>query len=291
MTNTWTSAPVSVVIPAHNAERFIQEAIESVHTQSLPVSELVVVADACSDDTQKIAESLGATVLETNARNISAARNLGIRSTTYEWVALLDADDFWKENKIESQWMAIESFPEAAVISSDFYLMIDEKISSASERELRERRESVSCPMIVTKQGTYFPKVDGSVLRWFEVPPQAALIRRDVFETAGFFDEGLHYLQDVEYFARALRHHSLVVIEEPLVYRRMRADSHSANSEAKWSSYVAIVDRMLRHPDQYPPRAGLEHREHLKRVFAPNERVFAERKRLTALPPSAPPHD
>jgi len=42
------------------------------------------------------------------------------------------------------------------------------------------------------------------------------MIRRDVFETAGWFDEQLVYLQDIEYFARALRDHSLVMIENPL---------------------------------------------------------------------------
>src|SRR5437660_11820766 len=144
--------------------------------------------------------------------------------------------------------------------------MIDEKISSPSERELRDRRESVTCPMTVTNQGTYFPKVDGSVLRWFEVPPQAAIIRRDVFETAVLFSESFLYLQDLEYFARALKDHSLVVIEEPLVYRRIRRDSHSANTDGKWTSYFAMVNRMLRHPDQYPPRAGEEYRQHIKRV-------------------------
>jgi len=108
------------------------------------------------------------------------------------------------------------------------------------------------------------------------------MIRRDVFETAGFFDEQLVYLQDIEYFARALRDHSLVMVEEPLVYRRIRADSHSANTEAKWTAHFSIVDRMLRHPEQYPPLAGEQYREHLKFVFASNERAFSEKARKQA---------
>ena len=119
MTNT-TSAPVSVVIPAHNAERFIQEAIESVYAQTLAVRELIVVADDCVDGTARIAGELGATVLRIKARNPSVARNVGIRSATEKWIALLDADDFWKPNKIESQWKAIRAFPEAGIISCDY---------------------------------------------------------------------------------------------------------------------------------------------------------------------------
>jgi hypothetical protein len=140
------------------------------------------------------------------------------------------------------------------------------------------RRDSIACPVIIAKEGTYFSKVDGRVLRWFEIGPQAVMIRRDVFETSGWFDEQLVYLQDIEYFARALRDHSLVMVEQPLVYRRLRADSHSANSEGKWAAYFSIVDRMLRHPDQYPPLAGEQYREHLKLVFASNERALAEKR-------------
>jgi glycosyltransferase involved in cell wall biosynthesis len=290
MTNTSIAAPVSVVIPAHNAEKFIQQAIESVQAQTLSVMELIVVADDCSDDTARIAAELGARVSPIKARNISAARNKGIQTATQKWIALLDADDYWEPNKIEYQWRAIERFPEASVISCDFYLLSEAGISGVSDRDLRERRRIVSDLAVVTKEGTYFPKVDGRVLRWFEVPPQAVLMRRDVFDRAGFFDESLIYLQDIECFARALKDHSLVVIEKPLVYRRFRADSHSANTEGKWASYFSIINLMLRHPDQYPPRAGLEHRENLKRIFASNERAFAEkRRRLSASQNSSRP--
>ena len=77
MSQIASPASISVVIPAHNAARFIRQAIESVHAQTLPVAELIVVADDCSDDTVRIAEGLGATVIELAAHNISAARNAG----------------------------------------------------------------------------------------------------------------------------------------------------------------------------------------------------------------------
>jgi glycosyltransferase involved in cell wall biosynthesis len=78
------AAPISAVIPAHNSAEFIGEAIASVKSQTLAIAELIVVADACSDDTSELARSLGAFVIEGNHRNISASRNLGIRRATYE---------------------------------------------------------------------------------------------------------------------------------------------------------------------------------------------------------------
>ncbi len=275
-------APISVVIPAHNAGKFIQEAIESVHAQTLRVAEVIVVADDCSDNTQTIAGRLGAKVSEGKHRNISAAINQGIRAAKQNWIALLDADDLWERSKIESQWKAVQAYPDAAIISCDLYTLFDGRISKRSEDQLRERRSKVSSPTIVGETGTYFSEVDGSVLRWFQVSPPTALIRRDVFDKAGFFDEHFLYNANVEFFARALRYFPLVVIEEPLVCQRIRKDSHSTNVEGAWTTFVSIVDRMLRHPDQYPPRTGEEYREHLKQMFLPYERLLAERGRRPA---------
>ena len=271
-------APISVVIPARNAARFIAQSIESVHAQTLPVTELIVVADDCSDQTESIAESLGTTVVKINARNISAARNAGIRAASQKWIAFQDADDFWSADKIERQWKALESFPDAAVVSCDFYVICDGEAFPLSEKALRLRRDSIVCPAVISKHGTYFSRVDGHVLRWFEVAPQAVMVRRDVFDDAGSFDEQVVFLQDIEFFARALRDHSLVMVESPLVYRRMRPDSHSANIEGKWSAYFSIVDQMLKHPERYAPLVGEQYREHLKFVFASNERAFAGKR-------------
>ena len=278
------AAPISAVIPAHNAEDFIQDAIESVQSQTLPVGEIIVVADACLDGTQKIAERLGARVLQANERSVAAARNVGIRAATQRWIALLDADDLWEANKIECQWQASQSFPEAAVISCDLSTLHDGQISHRSSTELRKRLENVSHLAIVSDEITYFPEVNGAVLRWFTIANPTALIRRDVFDTAGFFDETFPYSAGVEFFARALKDHSLAFIGQPLVCQRFRKDSHSSNMEGRWTSYVSIVDRMLRYPDRYPPRAGLEHREFLKGAFLSYERELAERRGKTWAP-------
>lgn len=272
-----THAPISVVIPARNAERFIQEAIASVLAQTLPVAEVVVVADDCADDTSGIARRLGAKIIEAKHRNISAARNQGVRASTQEWIALLDADDLWDKQKIEFQWKAVQTFPDAAIISCDLYSLLDGRISKRSADQLRERRSKVAAAAIFDEHGTYFPQVDGSVLMWFQVSPPTALIRRDVFDSAGFFDEQFLYNANVEFFARALKRFSLAVIEEALVCQRIRRNSHSTNVEGAWTAYVSIVDRMLRYPDQYPAGAGEAYRGLLKQEFVTYERLLAER--------------
>src|SRR6185295_6193515 len=112
--------PVSVVIPALNAERFIGQAIESVHAQTLQVREIIMVDNGCTDRTTRIAAALGAAIVEEKRRGISLARNAGIRKSTQEWIALLDADDLWDAQKMERQWAAVQACPDAGLVACYF---------------------------------------------------------------------------------------------------------------------------------------------------------------------------
>jgi len=110
------TAPISVGIPAYNAEKYLEEAIGSVHAQTLPVTEIIVIADDCTDRTPQIAAQLGATVLEQKRRNMAAGLNLGVSKSAQPWIAFLDADDVWDKDEIASQWKVIDAFP-AAIVS------------------------------------------------------------------------------------------------------------------------------------------------------------------------------
>ena len=89
------AAPISVVIPARNHRRFISEAILSVCTQTLSVSELIVIDDGSTDDTQQILDRFSAvrSIHQPN-RGLSAARNVGLEAATGEIVAYTDSDCF-----------------------------------------------------------------------------------------------------------------------------------------------------------------------------------------------------
>jgi glycosyltransferase involved in cell wall biosynthesis len=96
-----TPGSISVTIPAHNAEAFLREAIESVLQQSIPL-ELVVVNDGSTDATASIIASYGDRVraLHQGQCGLGAARNRGVRATRSEWIAFLDADDRWTPDKL-----------------------------------------------------------------------------------------------------------------------------------------------------------------------------------------------
>lgn len=100
---------VSIIMPAYNAERHIEEAIQSVLGQSCPDWELIVIDDCSEDGTARLVEELakGRDNIRCirNERNAGAAesRNRGVAAASGEWVAFLDSDDVWHPDKLMLQ--------------------------------------------------------------------------------------------------------------------------------------------------------------------------------------------
>ena len=88
---------ISVVIPCHNAGRWIAAALHSVADQTYPPHELLVIDDASTDDSisQIYRSGVAVNLMHVNVRNAAVARNVGIVAAKGDWVALLDADDKW----------------------------------------------------------------------------------------------------------------------------------------------------------------------------------------------------
>jgi glycosyltransferase involved in cell wall biosynthesis len=97
--------PVSVIIPAYNRREMVARTLSSVARQTALPAEVIVVDDASEDGTAEAAERLGARVIrhDSNA-GTAAARNSGLAQATTPWVALLDSDDEWLPNHLQTLW-------------------------------------------------------------------------------------------------------------------------------------------------------------------------------------------
>lgn len=93
---------VSVVIPAYNASETIERTLRSIHAQTIAPFEIVIGDDASTDNTVALARKMGATVLELPKTNGAAARNAAFEATSGDYIFLIDADDEWLPNKIET---------------------------------------------------------------------------------------------------------------------------------------------------------------------------------------------
>ncbi|QDT62891.1 glycosyltransferase family 2 protein [Calycomorphotria hydatis] len=112
---------ISVVIPCCNREDLIGRAIESALAQSHLPAEVIVVDDGSSDRSVEVMKCYDTQVrlIQQENRGAAAARNVGIKEATGDWIAFLDSDDVWHERKLERQLAAAKQFPEASVIFCD----------------------------------------------------------------------------------------------------------------------------------------------------------------------------
>ena len=85
----------SVIMPAHNASEYICKALDSVRMQTFKDYELIVICDACEDDTADIAREYTDKVIEVSFRNPGPTRSAGLDAATGEWVLFMDDDDWW----------------------------------------------------------------------------------------------------------------------------------------------------------------------------------------------------
>jgi glycosyltransferase involved in cell wall biosynthesis len=275
------TAPVSVIVPAHNAERFIAEAIQSVQAQTLSVEEIIVVDNDCTDRTPDIARQSGATVIKEAMRGLSIARNAGIRASKCEWVAFLDADDWWAPNKIELQWRAIQEFPEAGLVSCDTYFAKNGSITPRSNQVVQSRWNNFSESLIRGQHCILIPKAPGDMLSRFSPLSPSALIRRHVFPAVGFFNEDLRYNDELECFMRIMARYPLAIVELPLVYCRLHDDNRSRDIEGKQKAYVQMVNLMTKYPERYPPGAGKNEKQKVKEIFHNVERNILRKREST----------
>ncbi len=157
---------VSVVMPAYNAEAYIEAAVRSVLRQTWTEFELIVVDDCSQDTTAKIVKRLakedGRITLLQNARNsgVSASRNAGVAHANGEWIAFLDSDDLWREDKLEKQLALLEQHPDA-VLSYTASAFIDEAgrkyfyVMEAEEETTYKtllRKNLLSCSSVIVRR-------------------------------------------------------------------------------------------------------------------------------------------
>jgi len=277
------TVPCSVVIPALNAERFIGEAIESVHAQTLKVSEIIVVDNGCTDRTAEIATEVGANVVVEGQRGLSRARNAGIRQCTQEWIALLDSDDLWDAEKMEQQWAAAQAYPDAGVVACYFRVIEDGLVILENTDEVSEQRWDGYHGRVVGEHCSYFPKIEQDFFPRFLPSCSDALLRRDVFATVGLFDETVLYNEDFEFFMRVLARYPLAIVEKTLISCRRHDQKHSFNLQGMRESVFSIVNYMLQHPEKYPTGGPQVYRDLLKKNFLTVERAL-QKSRKVGLP-------
>lgn len=131
---------ISVVIPLYNKAAAITSTIQSVLAQSYPYFEIVIIDDGSSDNSvQKVRliDDKRIKLISKQNGGVSSARNYGIRMAKYEYLAFLDADDYWEPSYLEELINLINDFPNAGLYGLDCVnLWNDNKITNVNNLPL-----------------------------------------------------------------------------------------------------------------------------------------------------------
>jgi glycosyltransferase involved in cell wall biosynthesis len=193
---------ISVIIPSYNRLQTLLPTIESVLYQTSAVDEIIVVddgsTDATSDEVSRRYPEIK--LIRQPNRGVSAARNAGIRSASFDWIALLDSDDRWLPEKIASIRAANYQQPEYLLFHSD---------------EIWIRRGvRVNAMKKHFKSGGW---IFENCLPLCVISPSAVVLRRSLLESCGYFDEDLPVCEDYDLWLKICHKHPVCYVDKPLI--------------------------------------------------------------------------
>lgn len=193
---------ISVVIPSYNRRHTLERALQSVFEQTSTVDEVILVDDGSSDGSSGMVarQFPQVNVLRQPNLGVSAARNRGIASAQFEWIALLDSDDSWMPQKIELVREARQRHPEFVLYHSD-EIWIRRGVRVNPKHKHR-------------KSGGW---IFESCLPLCAISPSASVISRATLEALGMFDEKLPACEDYDLWLRLCHQFPVHYIDKPLI--------------------------------------------------------------------------
>lgn len=227
--------PISIIMPAFNAQDFLEESIESVMAQTYANWELIIIDDGSTDKTRKIVEAFCEKddriqyIFQANGKQ-GKARNTGITNAKGNYIAFLDADDIWLPDKLEKQVnLLIKSGSD--LVFSDISI-IDEN------GNVTKTSNGVSDEQFNGEKGIR------SFLKSNKIPIVTVLARKEAIKKAGCFDESNQIQYGEDYFLwlrMLLKGFTFISTSKILAKYRKHPHQSIANTPSK---SLQIIEKM-----------------------------------------------
>lgn len=237
-------AKVSIVIPTYNCLDYLPKAIGSVLQQTHQDIELIIIDDNSNDGTSTYLASIDderIITLSTLGVGAPQARNLGIDKATGEFIAFLDADDFWYPEKIERQLEFHQRYPEMAMsftnyehLTEDYEVIVD-CFSYWSQFQNREEQ---------------FINIDNPLEFIIEnnvIGTSTVMVKADVFSQTDSFNADIKYGEDWELWLRMSENHQIGVLNSVEVGYLMRSTSVTQTEDLKLRNLASIETILQRY--------------------------------------------
>lgn len=203
---------VSVIIPTHNRSERMIRAVDSVRRQTYKNLEIVIVNDASIDDTEEIASKIDDDRIIylriEKSQGANHARNFGVSHSSGAYLAFLDDDDEWFDEKIDKQLKVFEEYPEVGLVYTQRKIINDEnQYYYSNKKDVGDLSHKI---IMENPIGT----------------TSSVMLKRDIFEKVGGFDPQILINQDHDLWIRVAQVTQVGIVDEPLV---LYYDLHKIN--------------------------------------------------------------
>lgn len=215
---------VSIIIAAYNSEKFIADALESVYDQTYTNYEVIIVDDGSTDGTAAALAPWrdSITLIQKKNGGISSARNAGIAHAKGEFFAILDADDVWLPTKLAEQVAFAQNNTSAGIIFS--------LAQNVLHKDLINKSNVSTNP---------FPIIAAHI-------PGNCMIKRDAFETIGYFNETVILGEFAEWYGRALNLGiGIGCVSSLLLLRRIHGENIGIKQKHHFNDYLHILKKKI----------------------------------------------
>lgn len=218
---------ISVIMPAHNEERFIGEAIRSILNQTFGDFELIVVDDASTDGTVHIVhDDFGDDRIRLiqlqKSHGPSFCRNFGALGSRGEYIALQDADDMSKIERLRTQRDFLRANEKVGLVGT-YAEVINEK-----GRFIR-----------VVKRPEFFDEIKRKLIFGNAIIHASSMITREALASVGLYEDAILY-EDYDLIMRMARKFELRTIPQPLYMKRVHSDQRSCHRP--------LINRLVKRP-------------------------------------------
>ena len=254
-----SSPRVSVIIPTYNRESTIGIAIQSVLDQTFADFEVLVIDDGSTDATGSIVGAFGdprvVYLCQQHSGLPAVARNVGLRRARGAYVAFLDSDDLWLEDKLAVQVAYMDANPEMGLSYTNAYQFTTDP--SRCQRKLWLSTEE-------TLSGHVFVQLYGRQ----RIPNLTVMIRTSVRETVGLLDEDerLKANEDYEYWLRIAHRYPIGYIDKPLAKYRHHPEGISKAFVATYQAKLGLIEKLDRRYPAFVAEHGQERVRWLSQV-------------------------
>jgi glycosyltransferase involved in cell wall biosynthesis len=251
-------AQLSVVIPVHNGQNHIRQAIESVLNQSYQPIEIIVIDDGSTDNTRDVIKdyidnSAIRYVYQAKA-GAAAARNTGIKLSSSTYICFLDHDDYLETSSVKERFTICELHPTVGLVFSDFqkvFLDRNNGENGCSEWFLKKYDFPDRMPKNCIEMSENDVFIFNSKI-WIElvldcfIQMSTVLIPRAVLEEVGFFNEQLTWAEDHDLWLRIAQRYDLGFLQRSTAFYRQHASNLTLNVQGCYLSMINVRHSHMR---------------------------------------------